>query len=375
MKKNAIKTAAAVLGALLLVGGIVLISCSLSSRAAAMAAISEFEDDSYIREDGKYVHDFDMYLVIVPGEVTYDKAGAVDPIFGVSADSVLLSRISEMYQWLPVNGGFEAGWSTGLVDTGDGEHKNPSAYPASTESGEFSAAAASIGGFRVNDRQLSGLRERARITALPEVDVRGFHTEGEYLTNAENIDSPKIGDVRIRYEYVTSREITVTGMQLNGTTNEWTQNGQTFYDGFDGRRTKAEVMAEYRRAADPVVYWTLAVGIALTVAGGVTALLAFSALTGYDASISLPLGKKKKLAAKGRRAAAIYGALLGALAAAVTACAMFAASSSLWLVLSVAVSAVYAVVLCLNIIKHTPRRVREEAPYVPILRRRDGDKK
>ena len=54
-----------------------------------------------------------------------------------------------------------------------------------------------------------------------------------------------------------------------------------------------------------------------------------------------------------------------------TASAMFAGSVAVWLVLSVALFATFAVVFGVNIIKHTPRRVREETPYVPILRRNE----
>ncbi len=372
MKNKFLKIAAAVLGVILLASGIALTAMSLAARADAAGAIKEFEDDSYVREDGKYVNDFDMYLVIVPGEAEYDEGGAVDPIFGVSADSVLLSRISEMYQWLPSgSGGFEKGWSEELVDTGDAEHKNPAAYPASTGSGEFAAAAVHIGGFYVGDEQLSCLKARERIGSLPETDVHGFRTEGEYITNAEDLSSPEIGDVRIRYEYVTSREITITGMQLDGRAQDWTRDGHTFYHGFDGRLSKADVVAEYRRAAAPVVYPMLAAGIAAAICGAVVAVISLSALIGYSASVTLPLGKKRKFSAAGRRAEVIYGVLLGALSSALTASAMFAGSVAVWLVLSVALFATFAVVFGVNIIKHTPRRVREETPYVPILRRNE----
>ncbi len=368
-KRNAVLLA---LGVIILAAGLAAAAVSVSSRIGSLLDVKEFEDDSYLREGGKYSTDFGNYLVIVPGEVTYDESGASDIIFGVTVDSPLLVRVSEMYQWLPSGSGFEKGWSGELIDTGDDDHKNPASYASSTGTDTFSAPSVMIGGFRVSDDQLEQLKERESLKTLPEIDVKGFHTSGEYLTNAEDINSPEIGDVRIRYEYVTSKNITITGVQRDGDAREWVaEHGTSFSLAFDGALTKAETIAEYRRRAEPVVWWLLLLGAAASVGGALLAMAEFSALTGYKATVTLQLGKKKKLALEGARAAAIYAALLGIFLFGVTLAAMWASLLPLGLLVSIVVLLIYAYILVPNVMKNTPKRVKKEKPYVPIIKKRD----
>lgn len=376
MKNNAKNIAALVLGVILLAAGVAASAISIGSFAASTQAINEFRDKSYFREDAEPEMSYTGYPVVVQGALSYDEDGSADPVFGVSVDAAMIVRISEMYQWIPKGDGFERGWSEELVDTGDAAHENPTSYPANVKSGVYSARGVKLGGYRVTDDQLASLPSRQRIASPGVIDVRGYRTVGEYITNANDYDAPVVGDVRIRFEYVASREMTISGEQFEGAVEGWLSSDKQhdFFLSFDGRLTKDQVVAAYRRTADPVIWWLLAAGAAVAVGGAVLTVLGFRAFSGYKSTLRLRLGKKTILLGDGR-AAASYGAALGVIACAVALAAVWARIFAMWLLAALVAAVVFLYVFIPDVVKNTPKREKPEVPYEPILRRKDEFKR
>ncbi len=370
MKQNKKSIAALALGLALFAGGVAMSVAAVWAHVGALSAINEFRNSLYVRSDAEYVSNYDAYPVIVSGELTYD-GDAYDPIFGVSVDAPLLARVSEMYQWLPRGDGFEAGWSEEIVDTGDAGHSNPTSYPAGTESGAYSAPSAMLGEFYVRDWQLSMLPTHEKLSELPSVDTKGFFTAGDYITNSTDPDSPKIGDVRIRYEYVSAGEITLTGMQLNGGVKNWkSENGHVFELAFEGKLTWEEVIDGYRDEFEKIVWWLFIPGIVVTIGGAALAMNGFAGVSGYNATMTVTLGKKKH-SCSGARAASAYGAVFGALVLAVTLSSMRVTVGAIWLLVSIVLAVVFLYAFIMNVAHNTPKRVKPEKPYEPILRKKD----
>lgn len=366
-----------------MVAGVALIAVGLTAQCMSMKAhvtetmaINEYRDEAFVRTDkDEYELKYSGYGMIAQGELSYDEGGAADPIFGVTADSPLIVRISEMYQWVPSGDGFEKEWRAELIDTDDESHKNPASYPSNAGSGNFSAHSVKLGGLKISDELLAKLETRKSVETLPEVDARGFRTVGEYITNAADINAPEIGDVRIRYEYATEKTVTVSGMQRSEGIVEWFNDDDVKLSRvFEGILSKAEVIASYRRTAAPVVLWLLLPGLVAAVGGAVLLVFGFRWLSGYNPTCGITL-KKKKLKFDGERAALIYGGLLGVIATAIAISASWAGVSAMWLVISIAAAVVFLNVFVPNIIKNTPKHVKPEAPYEPILRKRDEFKR
>lgn len=375
MKNNRAKIAAFVLGVILLAAGAAATVVSVGPHASAMQAINEFRDKAYVREDAEPEKDYTGRIVIVSGKISYDEGGASDPVFGVSADAAMIVRVAEMYQWLPSGDGFERGWSEELVDTDDASHANPTSYPSNVGSGVYSAHSVKVGGYRVTDDQLASLPSRQRIESPGDIDIRGYRTVGEYITNAENYDAPEIGDVRIRFEYVTVREMTLTGVQFEGAVESWRSSDRSEYGlSFEGRQTKAEVIAAYRRAADPVIWWLLVIGAVAAVGGAVLTVFGFRALSGYKPTLKLRI-RKKKIELEGGRAAAVYSSALGIVTFAVALASAWARISAMWLLAALVLAVVFLYIFIPNVVKNTPKREKPETPYEPILRRRDEFKR
>ncbi len=173
-----------------------------------------------------------------------------DPVFGVEARALQLSRKVEMYQWRRISRGresssrpetpedYERVWSDQWVSTAGSRtpvgRENPSALPY--QSITVSARDVVVGDFQVPQRAIAGLDgnfapltlDAPAIAALPAVPGipstgrpkldTGAGTAGG-LFIGENPAEPKVGDVRVRFALKGLSEISVVGRQ-HGTTIE-----------------------------------------------------------------------------------------------------------------------------------------------------------
>ena len=368
-----------VLGIAICAVGVVCMKNAISPRAEWVEAIDAYRSRAYPRTDSNELDTaYNGHPVALAGKLSYDEGGASDPVFDVHADSAMLVRVSEMYQWTEDgDGGYTGVWSEELLFGGDG-HPNPASYPANMKSGFYSAHDVKIGGLKVSDEQLSQLTTRERITSLPDVDVRGYRTVGEYVTNAGSLDSPEIGDVRIHFEYMVADTITVAGMQRSGGIVDWRSPNELWFSYvFEGRLTVAETASRLYHVdvAGKVVWWMLIVGIAVTLAGPIAVVYGYASLTRYKPMLKFGKKSKSGRSVDGAPAILLHGLIIGAISAAIAAAASWSGVSSLWLMISLAVGAVYLYVAVIDLFKRTPRRVKVEAEYKPILVKKDEFKR
>lgn len=375
----AAKIAALAVGVLILAGGAAATVLSITPRATWISAVEAYGEYAFLRTDADELDKkYNNYPVLAVGDMTYDEGGAEDPIFGVSADGVLIARISEMYQWQSTADGYEAVWSEEILSGGDG-HENPSAFPSGVSSKTYTAHNVKLGGLAVTDDQLNMMTAREEVGTLPDVDVRGFYTSGAVITNAADMDHPEIGDVRIRYEYVPSRSITIAGMQRSvGTPGigiiDWkAPNGLWFSHVFEGKLTLEETARLLRTVGEAgrTSWLLLAGGAVLSILGAGAVVAGYSALTGYEPR--LKFGKGKTIG--GASAAASHAAAIGVIVFAVSAAAAWSQISILWLAAAGAVAVTYAYFAVIDVFKRTPRREKVEAEYKPILIKKDEFKK
>lgn len=373
------KCAALVFSVLLTVGGGVLGALSVRDRVLDLEVADEFDGESFYfatapeKVDSKYLG----YGIVIHGDLTYEGNGADDPLFGVGADSAVLFRISEMYQWIKDGSDYKKAWSSELVDTGDDTHANPDKYPLDSGSSPIPAHNVRLGGYKVSDGLLPQLTSREKLSSLPDVDVEGFHTDGEYITNSRDPSSPEIGDVRVRYEYATAKEVTLCGMQFESAIAEWTSDitDSEYFRSFEGNLDKEGVLRAYRREAASPIWLMLIPGVIVMTGGAVLIVLSFIYATGYKPTLKLSSGKKgaKKRSFEGRTAALIYGMILGVLTSAVVVSAMWIRVAPLFLLACVVIAVVFMFFFVTDIVSNTPRRQKQEEEYVPILKHHDGD--
>ncbi len=365
---------ALILGIALFIAGIVLTALSVKERTDTFIAIDYFRSSSYIRPADEHDSTYNGHGIVTTGTLTYDEAGAVDAIFGVSADAPVIFRISEMYQWQEVikdgKAQIEGVWSEELIESPDENHANPTAYPANVKSNFYTAKSAALGDYTVSSDLLLLFDGREALTELPMVDVRGYKTVGEYVTNTENMDSPNIGDVRIRYEYLTAKTVTVLGKQREETIVAYNNySGYKFFLGLEGEHTKAEMVSALKADAPSFVWWMLALGAVLSVIGAVILFDGFTRAKKYSPRVPSLSEKLGEITAPA--SCYVYSVTLGVLAFALSFTGARSALSPLPILFVSVAAVIYLYILISDMVKNMPRRVKKEAEYVPILVKRD----
>lgn len=365
---------ALVLGIVMLLTGIILSSVSLRDRIIEISALEKYNNNVVIRKNGEFHSDYNGYPIITYGELSYEDGSAKDTLFGVSADTAILYRISEMYQWTAEDGKIVAVWSEELIPSPDSEHENPTAFPSNTKSNYYTARTVTLGGYSISADVLLMLNDKAKLEKLPSVDTRGFSTDGEYITNAEDLSAPKVGDVRIRYEYATADVITIAGKQRSETIVGYGNYGDTnFFLAKDGEHSQAKMISALRDIAVDAVWWMLILGCVLTALSGFLIFDGFVRLTKY--SPKFPSFAKGKSEICAPASVYIYSAALGAISLMATLSLLWAETYPIPAFVTAVAAVIYFYILGGDIIKNMPRPKKKEAEYVPILIKRDDDKK
>ena len=159
-------------------------------------------------------------LVCLNGDFILPNETVSDPEFSVGTKTAKLARIVEVYQWRESQDSdnrytYDTEWSEDLIDSSNfhsAGHTNPSVKPVSDA--DFCISKAEIGAFKLSEDQLKNLETNETFTldagtALPQ----GYQVYDNYITSAANVNSPSVGDVRIRYEYNTFSAATVLAVQ------------------------------------------------------------------------------------------------------------------------------------------------------------------
>ena len=155
---------------------------------------------------------------------------ARDTQLGVSADAVMLLRISEILQWLEQCAGdkceYKKVWSPQLIKSGKFReqegHKNPERLPLT--SARFSANEVRLGAFRIDAATIGNYRLTAALhtqpvafpvssSQLPSNLAVSFRDSNGVLYGGNDPAHPAIGDVRVSYRIIPATDVQLTGIQ------------------------------------------------------------------------------------------------------------------------------------------------------------------
>ena len=156
-----------------------------------------------------------------------------DPDFEVTAEGLALRRRVEMYQWEEkktkksgnsqgYDFSYERDWHDEPVDhsqfnSPDG-HQNPAKLPF--PSARWDADEVRLGAFVLSSEAVAELSDWQSVSpdvnALPPNLAASLRVEAGVLTSANSLDSPAVGDLRIRFEYVPLGPATLVAEQSAG---------------------------------------------------------------------------------------------------------------------------------------------------------------
>lgn len=217
-------------------------------------------------------------LVAVTGKAVPDGA-LQDAEFGVSSPETLrLRRQVEMYQWQEtskrekrkkVGGGeqtvttysYKAGWADDVIDSSgfkEKGHENPGKMPY--EDAQWNASPVHLGAFVLGDElldRLSGWTDHRVDSKLPAALGNTLKpVDGGYFRGADPA-SPRVGDVRIRYQVVPAGDVSLVGVQSGtGFKSYKARSGSEILHVVSGRRTADELFAQME-SANTTMTWVL----------------------------------------------------------------------------------------------------------------------
>lgn len=232
----------------------------------------------------------DGELVHVSG-VTTISGSLRDPLFGIDQPAIRLQRQVEMYQWVEeresktrekLGGGtetvttyrYEKKWSDRLQDSDDFQdasaHRNPKSIPL--EQAEWSADSVRLGAFRLNPAQvaelgptqslsLAGLSWPGKVVDKPVI------ARGDHLFLGKTPDEPRVGDLRVRFEWVAPGDVSVVAAQQGDSfTALVTPSGELAL--LENARVDAQAMFATARHNNTMLTWLLrGVGLLLLFIG------------------------------------------------------------------------------------------------------------
>jgi len=236
-----------------------------------------------------------------------------DPLFGVSAQALKLSRSVEMYQWkensktetrTKLGGGEESvtvythekTWSSSEINSSDFKDpeapKNPGPIPYPSEN--FFAEDATLGAFHLTrdiigriggdeplkpqalpataatDAASAGDENAAREPEAAEAPAespasatfggREIHLIDNGYFLGKNPASPQVGDLRVLFKIIPPQALTVVGTQSGNTITAWTsERGKSFLEVARGSLTIEEVFAAAHSRND-LMMWVFRLG-------------------------------------------------------------------------------------------------------------------
>ncbi|MFA6230044.1 MAG: TMEM43 family protein [Rhodanobacter sp.] len=214
-----------VIGAVLMLAGIALLAITarglLDYRKAASRHGGEVIELGRDAQPVAGQHGYMARLVGVPNVVEAPH----DPDFNQHANTPVLERQVEMFQWREVRIGssvhYEQDWVDHVEDSSRFQnprgHTNPAALPI--ESQQFVAGLVQIGGFKLGPQLVLALPGSQLATpdpaSLPANLAASFSLYGNYLVTSQQPAYPRLGDVRVSWEEVPLQQVTVIG-RLDG---------------------------------------------------------------------------------------------------------------------------------------------------------------
>lgn len=228
-KTNTKKTGGFLGGFVIAIAGIMLLwfneGRTVKTQQAINEALKNYKDVKSTKIDSKN----DGKVIATTGKIDLSNSAEVEDVkFGISIKAAKLQRIVEMYQWDQKcetdeddkeKCTYEKEWSDSVIDSSEFKkegHENPSSMKL--EGNEFIASEVKVGEYVLSERLIGQLSynktyTNEQLTDQYKNNVDGFVVNEKYITNSEDVNEPKIGDLRISYKYASDGEVSLLGVQ------------------------------------------------------------------------------------------------------------------------------------------------------------------
>ena len=280
-------------GFIFLVLGVILLWWNEGNNVKNLKTTAELEDSYIDVKSDKVESKNDGKLVATHGKLINDKE-LTDETFGVTIKTPIMKRTVEVYQWKETSNtdndgnttySYNKDWSERLIDSSEFHetgHDNPTSklYEDKT----YTSDDVKVGAFSLSSEQVEKLSTKANFTEFNQETINGLNLKitNNYITNSEDFENPKIGDVRITFTFNNSTEVSVLAIQSDDSFVDFTSKaGKKVNRIVDGSHNGKD-MIESIRSEDKFMKWILRFfGFIICMAGFRTILKPISAISSY----------------------------------------------------------------------------------------------
>ncbi len=266
-------------GIIIIIIGIVVLIFNERSNVINIHDVKELKDNYVDVKSDVVSKDHDGDLIVTSGNLDFGDEELTDSTFNVTVKTPLLTRKVEMYQWeeekeetdKETRYTYKKVWSSETIDSSSFKeqsgHTNPGAMPY--EQNTQTAANLKVGAYKLSSDFKSSLSAKNTYSELTGATLpEGYKVYNAYIMKSETPEEPKIGDVRISFEYASYSDVTVMGKLSGDTIGEYVTKENTKYTYFtEGTHDGATVIAGIEKGKK-IFKWVLRlVGTILIIAG------------------------------------------------------------------------------------------------------------
>ena len=299
---------------------LIALGCNERRNVMAIRAYDEFGKNLIETGSATVNPGNDGKLVAIRGALSFSPV--TDPAYRIMANSFVLRRYVEIYQWEERKQGSSTDAETTYIYTGawksehisstkffDQSHVNkPWPSDSALQTGHIYADDAQLGDFRVTPEQLSNLPVDITL-AVPESTPlpAGFSrsADGRYIFNG-NLADPAIGDIRISFHSSEVKRASMLGKQQGDAIVSFTaKNGTRIDRMFAGEISGAEMVGQLQ-AENKAATWLLRILFTVLVCIGFSMFFTpVQTLTSMIPAIGKFLGKATQ------KVAQVIGGIIG----------------------------------------------------------------
>ena len=280
-------------GLLLIVVGIGVLWWNEGNNVRNLKTTSQMSK-TVVDVDSKEVNPKNEGKLVATNGKLINESELTDDTFNITVKTPIMKRVVEVYQWQEETStdddgdttySYSKNWSSDLIDSSsfhNSGHDNPKEKKYEDE--VLISDDVKVGAFSLSAKQINMLSTNASYTSFDEGEFSELDlvVSGKYLTNSENINSPKVGDIRISFVYNNSTDISILAVQKGSTFEDFVSKaGKTVNRVMDGIHSGAE-MIDVIKNENKALKWILrVVGVIILIIAFGTILKPLSAITSY----------------------------------------------------------------------------------------------
>lgn len=273
-------------GFLLLIGSIVLLSWNEGRSVNQAEALKAMRANIVTLPNTRYDTAYEGKPVLVHGEIK-PVSKLVDPLFGILSEGLILRRNVEMYQWKEnkqsksedkLGGSTETVtiynyvkvWSSREIDSNFFAHPQGHTNPAMVHRGETFVSDANMGEYYLSKAivgKIYNFESYTGLASMPDTIEEAKNLKS-YLYIGDTPTTPKIGDMKISYEFAPAGEYTIAAESKNKALVSYaTINDRTFVFIRSGNVSAEQIFKEELESNSTMTWMLRVVGLIMMFIG------------------------------------------------------------------------------------------------------------